>query len=77
MQVSISSAEALGAVMRARRQADGLTQSEIAASTGMSKFNIRRLENGRDNKITMLLRWARSMGVSIVLDDPRLQENDQ
>lgn len=71
---SISSAESLGAIMRARREADGLTQGDIQAATGLSAWHLRRLERGRDNKVTLLLRWMRSLGIKWIIDDPRLTE---
>ena len=77
MQTSISSAEALGAIMRARRIADGIKQKEVVESTGLSLWNLLQLEKGRDRKVTTLLRWMRSMGITWIIEDPKLTDEEQ
>jgi transcriptional regulator with XRE-family HTH domain len=56
-------AEAIGANLRALRQAAGLTQEQLAHASGVHMTEVSRIEAGkRDPRISTLLRLARALG---------------
>jgi y4mF family transcriptional regulator len=56
----------LGAAIRARRRALGITQDELAASIGVSRRVIGQLENGKETvHVGIVLRAARAVGLDV------------
>jgi y4mF family transcriptional regulator len=56
----------LGAAIRARRRALGVTQDELAASIGVSRRVIGQLENGKETvHVGIVLRAARAVGLDV------------
>ena len=61
--------------MRERRQAKGLSQTEVAARMGTSQSAVARLEAGTsDVRLSTLLRYAEAIGAEL---DVRLQARDE
>lgn len=60
--------------MKAKREASGLSQTEVAARMGTSQSAIARLEAGTsDVRLSTLLRYARAIGHEL---DVRLEKTD-
>jgi transcriptional regulator with XRE-family HTH domain len=59
--------EKIGARIQGLRQQHGMTQDELAASSGVPQGNISRLERGlaSDVQLTTLMKLARALGVSV------------
>jgi DNA-binding XRE family transcriptional regulator len=65
VQVTISPAE-LGAAIRERRRELGISQDELAASIGVNRKVIGRLENGRETaRVGIVLRAAAAVGLKV------------
>ena len=61
--------------MKERRQAAGLSQTEVAARMGTSQSAVARLEAGTsDVRLSTLLRYAEAIGAEL---DVRLQARDE
>lgn len=58
----------IGAAIRRRRIARGITQSDLEIMTGISQANISRLEKGsRDAGINTYLRIFEALGIDLTL----------
>ncbi len=65
MQVT-NTAASLGAAIRARRRALGLTQDDLALSIGVNRRVIGQLEGGKETvQLEIVLRAARALGLNI------------
>ncbi len=69
MQVAIQSTAELGSIIRSERKTLGLTQSDLAAASGLSLRFISELERGRASAgIGRVLRVLKMLGLKVVLD---------
>ena len=76
MRVAIQSTAELGSIIRSERKALGLTQSDLAAASGLSLRFISELERGRASAgIGRVLRVLKMLGLGVVLEGPRGQDD--
>ena len=69
----IHSTDELGRVIRAERKALGLTQSDLAAASGVSLRFVSELERGRASAgIGRVLRVTQMLGLSVVIEPPNV-----
>jgi transcriptional regulator with XRE-family HTH domain len=52
-----------GTKIQAAREAKGLTQTDLAAAIGVTRQAICNYEQGRDMRVTQLVRIAKALGV--------------
>ena len=65
----VYSSATLGSAIRHYRKAAGLTQEELAARTGMNRYYLNSLENGRETEhVKRLLTVFRELEVRMTLD---------
>ena len=58
--------EEIGAAIRARRKALGLTQEDVAAQTGLSRPTVGAIEGGKDTaQIGIVLQVCADLGLEI------------
>lgn len=68
---AIQSTEELGRAIRDERKTQGLTQSDLAAASGVSLRYISELERGRASAgVGRALRVVRMLGLRVVLERP-------
>ena len=71
MRNAIHSAAELGMAIRAERKALGLTQSDLAAASGLSLRFVSELERGRASAgIGRVLHVLKMLGLKLVLESP-------
>lgn len=71
MQRTIRTADQLGQTIRAERKALGLTQSDLAAASGVSLRFLSELERGRASAgVGRVLRVLEMLGLRVVLESP-------
>ncbi len=76
MRVAIQSTAELGSIIRSERKALGLTQSDLAASSGLSLRFVSELERGRASAgIGRVLRVLKMLGLEVVLEGPQGQDD--
>ena len=69
---SIHSAVDLGHAVRAERKALGLTQSDLAAASGVSLRFISELERGRASAgVGRVLHVLNMLGLEVILESPK------
>ena len=71
MRISVHSTADIGAIIRSERKALGLTQSDLAAASGLSLRFISELERGRVTAgIGRVLHVLKMLGLEVVLETP-------
>jgi transcriptional regulator with XRE-family HTH domain len=66
----IYSSSSIGSAIRHYRKKAGLTQSELADQTGISRSYLTRLESGRETEqLRRILRIFRRLGVSVSVEE--------
>lgn len=71
MRTIIDSTTKLGTVIRAERKALGLTQSDLAAASGLSLRFISELERGRATAgVGRVLRVLKMLGLEVTIESP-------
>ena len=71
MRTSVHSTADIGAIIRSERKALGLTQSDLAAASGLSLRFISELERGRVTAgIGRVLYVLKMLGLEVVLESP-------
>ncbi len=71
MRNAIHSAAELGTIIRTERKALGLTQSDLAAASGLSLRFVSELERGRATAgIGRVLHVLKMLGLELVLESP-------
>jgi transcriptional regulator with XRE-family HTH domain len=64
----IYSPQSLGAAIRHYREIAGLTQAELAASTGLNRTYLAELENGKETQqLRRMLTVLKELGVRVTL----------
>ena len=57
----------VGELMRARRKAQGVTQTLLADYSGVSRVSITKIERGGDLKLSTLLKLTELLGLEVII----------
>ena len=57
----------VGELMRARRKAQGVTQTLLADYSGISRVSITKIEQGGDLKLSTLLKLTELLGLEVII----------
>ena len=59
----------LGAMLRAQRERQGLTQAQLADRARVTRESVSRLESGRDNaRLSLVLNVLSALGLDVALE---------
>lgn len=62
--------EDIGRMLREKRKAKGMTQTQVAEKSGLNQANIVKIENGKYNStIDVLSRFAEAIGCRITAEE--------
>lgn len=67
--MDVTTPSSLGSAIRARRKAIGMTQEQLAMSSGISAATVGAIENGKENaRLSLALQLCRDLGIRLKVE---------